>query len=167
MAIPPESKKRRSLSTYLSYIGNGAIFAMMLLTTADVIGRYFFNAPVLGAYEITEYLMLIMVFSFLALTQSAKAHISVDIVFNRLPAGLQHILQRLNHVICLLLMILVTWKSFERIWELKKTGEASVLLKIPDYPFAVFLVIGCLVFCLEFLKDIFSSTHSDGEWKES
>jgi hypothetical protein len=60
-------------------------------------------------------------------------------------------------------MILVTWKSIQRIAELKKTGEASVLLKIPDYPFAVFLVIGCLAFCFEFLKDTFSSTHTDGE----
>lgn len=169
MANPPGPglKKKRSLSTYLSYIGNFALAAMMLLATVDVIGRYFFNAPVLGAYEITEYLMLIMVFSFLALAQSAKAHISVDIVFNRLPAGLRHVLERVNHLVCLLLLILVTWMSIQRIWELKRTGEASVLLKIPDYPFAAFLVIGCLVFCIEFFKDVFSSTHKDAERNRS
>jgi TRAP-type C4-dicarboxylate transport system permease small subunit len=167
MAKPPAMKKRRSLSGYLSYIGNVALAAMMLLATADVIGRYFFNAPVLGAYEITEYLMLILVFSFLALAQSTKVHISVDIVFNRLPARLQHVLERLNHLICLLMMILVSWMSIQRIWELKRTGEASVLLKIPDYPFAVFLVIGCLAFCFEFFKDLFRSTSTDTEHSES
>lgn len=163
MANPPGLKKRRSPSTYLSYIGNFALAAMMLLSTVDVIGRYFFNAPVLGAYEITEYLMLIMVFSYLALAQSEKAHINVDIVFNHLPAGLRHVLERLNHLVCLLMMLLVSWMSLQRIWELKRTGEASVLLKIPDYPFALFLVIGCLVFCLEFLKDVFRSTPIDAE----
>ena len=167
MANPPGLKKKRSLSTYLSYIGNFALAAMMLLTTADVIGRYFFNAPVLGAYEITEYLMLVMVFSFLALAQSAKAHISVDIVFNHLPAGLRHVLERLNHLVCLLMMILVSWMSIHRIWELKRTGEASVLLKIPDYPFAIFLVIACLIFCIEFFKDVFRSTRTDAEHKKS
>lgn len=167
MANSPGLKKKRSLSTYLSYIGNFALAAMMLLATVDVVGRYFFNAPVLGAYEITEYLMLIMVFSFLALAQSAKAHISVDIVFNRLPAGLRHVLERFNHLVCLLMMILVTWMGIQRIWELKRTGEASVLLKIPDYPFAVFLVIGCLVFCIEFLKDVFSSTRNHAERNRS
>ena len=140
---------------------------MMLLTTADVIGRYFFNAPVLGAYEITEYLMLIMVFSFLALAQSAKVHIHVDIVFNRLPAGLKQFLLRFNHLVCLLMMLLVSWMGIQRVFELKKTGEASVLLKIPDYPFAAFLVIGCLVFCTEFLKDVFSSKHNDAEHNRS
>jgi TRAP-type C4-dicarboxylate transport system permease small subunit len=167
MATPSGVKKRRSFSTYLSYIGNFALAAMMLLATVDVIGRYFFNAPVLGAYEVTEYLMLIMVFSFLALAQSAKVHISVDIVFIRLPAWLQPVLERLNHLICLLMMILVCWMSIQRIWELRRTGEQSLLLKIPDYPFAIFLVIGCLAFSIEFFKDVFRSTHSDAQRGES
>ena len=163
MVSPPGSKKKRSLSIYLSYIGDMALVAMMLLTTSDVIGRYFFNAPVLGAYEITEYLMLIMVFAFLALAQSEKVHINVDIVFNRLPAGLKRFLQRFNHLVCLVMMIMVSWMGIQRVLELRRTGEASVLLKIPDYPFAIFLVIGCLVFCIEFFKDIFKSTDSDAE----
>ncbi len=167
MVSPPVLKKKRSLSTYLSFIGNIALAAMMLLTTADVIGRYFFNTPVLGAYEITEYLMLIMVFSFLAAAQSSKVHINVDIVFNHLPTGLRHILERMNHLVCLLMMILVTWMGVQRVLELKKTGEASVLLKIPDYPFAIFLVIGCLVFCIEFFKDVFSSPHTGSEQDRS
>jgi TRAP-type transport system small permease protein len=163
MANPHGMKKRKSLSTYLSYIGNFALAGMMLLTTTDVVGRYFFNAPVLGAYEITEYLMLIMVFSFLALAQSAKVHINVDIVFNHLPVRFRNFLQRFNHFVCLLMMILVTWMSILRVFELRRTGEASVLLKIPDYPFAAFLGIGCLVFCIEFFKDVFSSKPTDAE----
>ena len=163
----PGLQQRRSLSTYISYIGRFALAAMMLLSTADVIGRYFFNSPVLGAYEVTEYLMLIMVFSFLPLAQSEKVHINVDFVFNRLPAGVQNIFMRLNHLVCLLLMILVTWMGIQRIWELKRTGEASVLLKIPDYPFAAFLVIGCLVFCIEFFKDVIGPKHTHGEYTGS
>ena len=163
MTTPSTLKKKRSLSTYLSYIGNAALAFMMLLTTTDVLGRYFFNSPVLGAYELTEYLMLIMVFSYLALAQSQKAHINVDIVFNRLPAWLQRTFERFNHIVCLLVMILVTWKSAQRIAELKSTGEASLLLKIPDYPFAIFLVVGCLVFCIEFFKDVFRSQKKDAE----
>ena len=102
-----------------------------------------------------------------ALAQSEKAHINVDIVFNRLPAGVRNIFMRFNHLVCLLVMILVTRMSIQRIWELKKTGEASLLLKIPDYPFAVFLVIGCVVFCIEFLKDLLGPKHTRGEYTES
>jgi TRAP-type C4-dicarboxylate transport system permease small subunit len=35
---------------------------MMCLTTVDVVGRYVFNSPVLGAFELTEFLVLILIF---------------------------------------------------------------------------------------------------------
>jgi TRAP-type C4-dicarboxylate transport system permease small subunit len=155
MPIPSLTEKLRCISKYLRQIGSISLAAMMFLTTTDVIGRYFFNSPILGAFEITEYLMSILIFSFLAYTQSEKGHISVDIVFERLPRRLQSIIYRFNHLVCLLMMILVTRMGVQRAIELKHTGEMSTLLKIPVYPFAMFLVLGCAVFCLEFLIDLF------------
>ena len=160
---PPVPEKRRTISRYLSYIGDLSIAGMMLLTTVDVVGRYFFNSPVLGAYEITEYLMLIMVFSFLAFAQSEKAHINVDIVFNRLPVKMRAGLERFNHLACLVMMVLVTWMGVHRVLDIIKSGEASPLLKIPDYPFAIFLVLGCIVFCIEFFKDAFGPSGNKEE----
>ncbi|MCF8095232.1 MAG: TRAP transporter small permease [Desulfobacteraceae bacterium] len=153
------------LSRYLSYIGNIAIAGMMFLTTADVAGRYFLNSPVLGAYEITEYLMIILVFSFLAFAQSEKAHISVDIVFDYLPSRLQNILNKFNHFICLILLLLVTWSGFNSILDIKRSNEASTLLKIPDYPFAIFMVVGCLALSLQFLSDFLGVNGSGRENK--
>jgi TRAP-type transport system small permease protein len=167
MPNQPAKKTRRSFSQYLSYVGNVAIAGMMLLTSADVTGRYFFNRPVLGAYEITEYLMLIMVFSFLALAQRDKVHISVDIVFNRLPARLQAVLDRLDHALCLVMMVIVAWMGVYHVLDLKKTGEVSTLLKIPDYPFAIFLVLGCVVMSIEFLRDVFAPSKAEEEHKAS
>ncbi|MBN2041994.1 MAG: TRAP transporter small permease [Spirochaetes bacterium] len=142
------------ISKYLSHIGNISLVAMMLLSTADVIGRYFFNSPVLGAYEITEYLMIIIVFSFFAFTQSEKGHINVDIAYNLLPSKVQVAFERFNHVICLIMLILVTWRGIYRVIDIMEAGEESLLLKIPDYPFAIFVVIGSIVFTLEYLKDV-------------
>ena len=154
-------QKARVVSRFLSYIGNSAIAVIMLLTTADVIGRYFFSSPVLGAYEITEYLMLIMVFSFLAFSQSQKAHISVDIVFNRFPAALKRFLARFDHFLCLVMLILVSYMGVHRVLDIIKSGASSTLLKIPDYPFAVFMVIGCIVLCIEFFLDVLGVDNAD------
>jgi TRAP-type C4-dicarboxylate transport system permease small subunit len=155
MAKPNLLLKTRVFSRYLSYIGNTAIVMMMMLTTADVFGRYFFNSPVLGAYEITEYLMMIMVFSFLAFAQSQNAHISVDIVFDRLPRKVKYPLERLNHLICLVMLGLVTYMGVQRVLDIIASGASSTLLKIPDYPFAIFMVIGCAAYCIEFFLDVF------------
>jgi TRAP-type transport system small permease protein len=154
MTIQMLCGKLRIFSRMLSHIGNIALAGMMFLTTADVIGRYFFNAPVLGAFEITEYLMLIMIFSFLAFAQSQKAHITVDIFFDRLPCGLGRVINRVNHLVCLAMLLLVTWMGVMQTIDLKKNNEISTLLKLPDYPFAAFLVIGCAALCLEFFIDL-------------
>lgn len=154
MTIQTPIRKLRILSRVLSRIGNLALAGMMFLTTADVVGRYFFNAPVLGAFEMTEYLMLIVIFSFLAFAQSEKAHITVDIFFDRLPRKLARWINRANHLVCLAMMLLVTWMGIMQAIDLKNNGEISTLLKVPDYPFAGFLVLGCAVLSLEFFIDL-------------
>ena len=148
------TKKMGRCSSLLSSIGDVALMVMMLLTTADVVGRYVFNKPIMGTFEITEFLMLILIFSYLGFTQSTKSHISVDILVPRLPKRVQVLIERINHLFCLILMGLITWMGFEKALELEKVGEASTLLKVPVYPFALFLVLGCTVLCIEYIRDL-------------
>lgn len=148
------SKIIQKISTLFGYLGAVALFAMMLLTTSDVVGRYIFNSPILGAFELTEYLVLILIFSFLCNAQSSKDHVSVDLLFNKFPKKLRDVVNIFNHVVCLILAALIVWMSFLKALELKEVGEASPNLVIPDYPFVYFLVAGCVVLCLEYLRDI-------------
>ena len=48
-------EKSGILSKLLAYLGAAALFGTMCLTAADVIGRYAFNAPILGVFELTEF----------------------------------------------------------------------------------------------------------------
>ena len=148
------SKKIQKVSSILGYFGAIALFGMMLLTTIDVVGRYLFNAPLMGAFELTEYLVLILIFSFLCNAQSHKDHVSVDLLFNKFPRKFRKIINICNHVACLVLMALIAWMSYFKALELKEVGEASPNLVIPDYPFVFFLVLGCIVLCLEYIRDI-------------
>jgi TRAP-type C4-dicarboxylate transport system permease small subunit len=148
------SKKIKKLSLFFGYLGAVALFCMMLLTTTDVAGRYLFNAPITGAFELTEYLVLILIFSFLCNAQSHKDHVSVDLLFNKLPKKIRNGANILNHVACLLLSALIVWMSILKALELKEVGEASPNLVIPVYPFVFFLVAGCIALCLEYLRDI-------------
>jgi TRAP-type C4-dicarboxylate transport system permease small subunit len=158
--------RKLSYSGLLSGIGNIAIAGMMFLTTADVIGRLAFHSPVLGAYDITEYLMMITVFSFLSFTQREKAHIRVDFIFNLLPKKLQTFYHFLNSFLSLVIAVIVTWMAVPRVMELLETGEESALLRIPNYPFAIFMVIGLIALCLEFLNDTIDAAKNREEQKE-
>lgn len=142
------------LSTYIAYIGALSLFLMMCLTIADVAGRYLFNSPILGAFELTEYMVLILIFSFLAYAQSHKAHINVDLFMMLFPESIKIYIEIFNHIACLAIMVLITWTGFEKAVEVMEAGEASPNLTIPSYPFVFFLVAGCAVMCIEFIRDI-------------
>ena len=153
----------RRLSTYLAYLGSFSLFIMMCLTIADVVGRKF-NRPILGAFELTEFLVLVLIFSFLAYAQAHKAHINVDLFMMFIPEKFKNFIELFNHITCLAIMILITWTGFEKAVEVMEAGEASPNLNVPSYPFVFFLVLGCAVMCIEFIRDIVAHVkNKEGE----
>lgn len=165
MDIERISRRLGWLSSKLAYVGAAALFVMMCLTSADVIGRYLFNRPITGVFEVTEYLVLILIFSFIGYTQSQKGHVAVDLLLTKFPGRIRTMIGICNHFVCLLLMGLITWMGVQKALELREVGEASPNLQIPAYPFVFFLVLGCAVMCIELLKDIVEliSTGKQGD----
>ena len=147
-------KKLGFFSSALSYVGAISLFIMMALTAADVVGRYIFNKPITGVFEITEFLVLILIFSFIGFTQAEKSHVSVDLLLMRFPKKFRRVVEFFNHLICLVMMAIITYMGLLKALELKAVGEATPNLQIPDYPFVFFLVLGCAVMCLEYFRDL-------------
>lgn len=144
-------------SYILSKLGCVALVAMMCLTVVDVVGRYAFNSPILGAFEITSFLVSILVFSFLGYAQAEKSHVTVDILVNTFPKNAQSLVKLFNYIVGLFMMILISWKGFEKAFESMEAGDSPMNLSVPDYPFVFFLALGCAVMCIEFLRDILKS----------
>jgi TRAP-type transport system small permease protein len=142
------------ISVVLAHFGALSLFGMMTITLVDVVSRYIFNAPILGVFELTEYLVLILIFSFLGFTQAQKMHVAVDLLVDRFDKRPRVITDLINHTVCLVLMVLIAWKSMVNALDLMDVGEASPNLAIPDYPFAFFLVLGCVVMCVEYVRDL-------------
>lgn len=147
-------EKSGTPSSWLTILGAIALFGMMCLTTIDVIGRYLFNSPVVGAFELTEFLVLILIFSYLAYTQSQNSHVAVELFVSRMPRSVQRLIDLANYTISLILLALFAWKGFEKALEFIETGENSPNLGLPNYPFAFFMSLGCLVMCLEYIRNI-------------
>ncbi|THB75946.1 MAG: TRAP transporter small permease [Desulfobacteraceae bacterium] len=154
------------ISYLLSRIGCIALFFMMCLTVVDVVGRYIFNAPILGAFEMTEFLVLIMVFSFIGYAQAQKSHVTVDILFDHFPDKIKWLVSFINYLICLGMVFIIAWMGFEKAIESFHTGEKPLNLAIPNHPFVFFLSLGSAVMCVEFVRDIFRKLHELGGEKK-
>jgi len=144
----------RSLNLWLGFGGGVILLGMMLLTTCDVIGRYVFNLPIAGAYEITEGMMVVIVFLFISHTQASKGHISIDFVIIQLPVRWRIAIDILTHLVSLLMVILLTYMSVIRWTELMRINEHTAILHLPISPFLLIMAFGFLVYSLELLKDV-------------
>ncbi len=74
------------LSRSASLIGAICVVLMMLHVTADVLGRYLFNAPLPGTIVVVaNYYMVILVFIAIGVAEEKRAHISVEFLTDLMP----------------------------------------------------------------------------------
>lgn len=79
-----------ALAKASTLIGTICVVLMMLHVTADVIGRYFFNAPLAGTIVVVaNYYMIVLVFISIGVAEEKKAHISVEFVTDLMPRKVQ------------------------------------------------------------------------------
>ena len=138
----------------LSYIGVGTLFTMMLLTTIDVFFRYLFNKPILGGLELTEFMLVIVVFFSLPYTQFKQSHVRVDFIMNLLTMPIQSFFDLINLFIACTLLLVISVMNCIRGFDVMKSHETSGILGIPVYPFIFVVALGALAMGVEILRDI-------------
>jgi TRAP-type C4-dicarboxylate transport system permease small subunit len=117
------------------------LFAMMTLTFVDVVARYVFNRPLRGAFEVTELMLLVLIFAGLPLVTHAREHVTMDFVDRLLPARAGAALERAIQLACAGIMLLLAWLVWlkaDRIWEYR---DATDVLRIVYGPFVYFMAV--------------------------
>ena len=139
------------------FIAGVMLFGMMMLTTIDVICRYFFNSSILGVYEITEFMMVCLIFFSLSFAQKLKGHVAVNILVDRFSHKRRHVFDSCNFLVSIIFLLLIAWMSFSQGIELLSSNRVSRNLSIPIYPFYFVLALGCVAMALELLRDLITS----------
>jgi TRAP-type C4-dicarboxylate transport system permease small subunit len=113
----------------------------MFLTVVDVVARYAFNRPLRGAFEVTELMLLVLIFAGLPLVSFSDEHAVMDFVDRLLGPRGQRRLERLVQVVNALFMFLLTWLVWgkaDRIWAYR---DATDVLRILYGPFVYFMAL--------------------------
>jgi TRAP-type C4-dicarboxylate transport system permease small subunit len=127
---------------------------LMLLTVGDVMGRSFFNKPIPGTFELSEYMLAVIVLLGAAYTQQVKGHVGVDFLTSRFSPRTQAFLQAVTTFAGLLVIGILVWQGYlEGIHE--KT--VSDQLRVPQWPFKLLVAVGGLLLWLELLLDLIAS----------
>lgn len=144
------------LSRVLSNIAMIILLIMMLLVTADVILRYFFNTPVRGSFEIVTVMLVCVTFFILAQTQARGKNATAEVLTSRLSRLTQASINGATHFISLLFCALVTWRLGEQAVYVWSKTDTTVSLRMPIYPFVFVAAFGCAILTAVLLKEFAS-----------
>jgi TRAP-type C4-dicarboxylate transport system permease small subunit len=124
----------RTLERGLGYIAAAALFAMMLLTFFDVVGRKLFSS-IPGSLEVTELLMLVVIFVGLPLASLKGEHVFFDLLDHLLPPRLRRLQGMLANAICAALLFGASWLVYVRAGRTASQGDTTAQLLISLAPF--------------------------------
>ena len=133
------------LRILIAVIGAICLMAMMLLTVADVLGRYIMTAPVPGSTEMTELLLAAVVFLGLPAASIDNDHIAVDVLTSRLEGMRARLMEVGISIVSASVLAVVAW----RIWivgdQIAGYSGTTPTLKLPLAPVAYGSAILCVV----------------------
>ena len=138
----------RRAEALLGVAASAILLAMMLLTFADVVARYVFSRPVRGAFEITELMLLVLIFAGLPLVSFTDEHAVMDFVDRLLGPRGRAWLERAVHALCAVLMALLGWQVWLKADRIRAYGDATDVLRLVYAPFVYFMAAMILLTAL-------------------
>lgn len=149
------------ISNGMQWFAGLTLCGIMALTFTDIVLRRF-GYPVVGAYEITSFLGGIVVGFAIPSASLAKSHVFVDFILNKMSDAHQGVLQATTRVMGIFLFSVLGYFLLSMAWNLYVRGEVSMACKLPFYPIAAGIGMGCfvqvLVLALEVVK-IYGRNH--------
>ena len=119
------------------------LFAMMMITAIDVAGRYLFNRPIAGGFELTEILLAALIYCGLPLVSARRDHIVIDTFDPLFSRRLKRGLDMIAEVVCAVALAGVGYLIFVRAGRVAEYGDTTSVLKLPLAP--VVYLMGAMI----------------------
>ena len=145
--------KKKKLAGWLEIVlgvtSASVLFLMMMLTVVDVAGRYLFNKPLNGGFEITEMMLAALIYCGLPLVSQKREHIVVDTFEPFMPAALLRVLDILADAVCAVVLFGLGYMIYGRAVRVAEYGDTTNVLKLPLAPVAylmsaLIVIAGCI-----------------------
>lgn len=119
------------------------LFIMMTLTMADVLLRKLVNHSILGTVELTELMLVLVVFCSLAKCQVDDGHIRIDFIMRNFSPKTQKLVDVFTQFSCFVLFLFMTYGTYRYAVDMKEWEEVTLDLGIKVYPFVYVVSFGC------------------------
>ncbi|EFK09286.1 TRAP transporter, DctQ-like membrane protein [delta proteobacterium NaphS2] len=141
------------ISEYMSAVGAWTLLGVTFLTTVDIILRYLFNRPIRGTYEVTEFMLCVLVFFGLAYTASNRGHVNVSLIVSLLPKRARSIIDSATHFLSMGLILIMAWRGFVQARIYWQQDLTSSIIHVPIFPFLFVVAFGSAVLVIILFAD--------------
>jgi len=135
----------------VSFVAMFALVPLMLLTSAEVVGRAVWSRPIPGTLELSSYLLAIFVLLGVAYTQQAKGHVRAEMFTSRLSPRVGAAVDVLTVLLSLTIVAVVAWQGFAVGAEERAVSD---MLRVPQRPFKLLVGVAGTMLFLELLVDL-------------
>ena len=136
---------KKLLELLCGLLSGAALFGIMALTFFDVLGRKLADNSIPGSLELTELLMVVVIFAALPLVSERGEHVEFDSLDPYLPSWLRRLQAVVVHLLCAALLIGLGWLMWRTGGQFLETGETTAQLKILKAPFIYGMGVLCVV----------------------
>jgi TRAP-type C4-dicarboxylate transport system permease small subunit len=134
---------KKLLETVCGLVCAAALFGIMALTFFDVVGRKLLDNSIPGSLELTELMMVGVIFGALPLVSLRGEHVTFDSLDSHLPAGVRRAQSVLVHLVCAASLLALAWLMWDTGSQFLQTGETTAQLKIIKAPFIYGMAVLC------------------------
>jgi TRAP-type transport system small permease protein len=149
-------------------LGGISLLALFALMTSDVLGRFLFNAPVKGATEFGEYLIVAVAFMGLAYCQYTKKNVCVDTLSVHFPKKLRHYVIIVGLLLSAVLFTIMAWETGKVAYQdfVDKAVMSRTLVLLPIWIISFIASLGCVLLVITLVLQIIQKLSSATEVKE-
>lgn len=114
------------------------IAVMMVLMFVDSMLGLFLNVRIMGAYEMIQMMLSVVVFASWAYTQTVHGHINVVMFVRMMPHKLRFVCFGLTSILSMVTMCFAARAVWAAMLDKIAANEATATLLIPFWPFYIF-----------------------------
>jgi TRAP-type transport system small permease protein len=136
---------KKLLETTCGLLAGAALFAIMALTFFDVGGRKLLDQSIPGSLELTELLMVVVIFGALPLVSLRGEHVLFDSLDSYLPPFVRRVQAALVHLLVGAAMLALGYLMFKTGQQFAINGDTTAQLKISKAPFIYGMGVLCAI----------------------
>lgn len=136
---------KKLLPTFCALLSGTALFAIMALTFFDVVGRKLLDNSIPGSLEVTELLMVVLIFAALPLVSLRGEHVLFDSLDGYLSPRMLLVQKAVVHLLIAIALLALGGLMWKTAGQFMETGETTAQLKLLKAPFLYGMAGLCLL----------------------